>query len=208
VPAAPDPAKFLVVSLTVDEIRRALAARPPTPLREPQPRAAAVAMVLRPGEDDLAALLIRRAEHPLDFWSGHVAFPGGRAEPGESSIETATRETVEEVGLDLGRHAELLGGLDEIQAVGGGRIMGLSIRPWVFALRDSPPPFALSDEVASAHWVPLHDLLDPARRAPFPYVHEGAELVFPSIRVGGLTVWGLTYLMIMDFQAVLGALRR
>lgn len=193
------------MSPTVDEIRRALSARSPASLREPLPATAAVAMVLRPEDEGLAALLIRRAEHPLDFWSGHVAFPGGRAKQGETSIETAIRETAEEVGLDLRRHAELLGGLDEIQAVGRGRAIELSIRPWVFALREPPPPFTLSEEVASAHWIPIRDLLDPARRAPLTYVHEGTELVFPSIPVGGLTVWGLTYLMIVDFQTALEA---
>jgi 8-oxo-dGTP pyrophosphatase MutT (NUDIX family) len=160
-------------------------------------------MVLHAGPEGLAALFIRRAERPDDLWSGHVAFPGGRAEPGESSVETAVRETAEEVGLDLRGRGEVLGGLDEIQAIGRGRAMGLSIRPWVFALREEPPAFTLSDEVASAHWVPLRDLLDPARRAPFPYVHEGTELTLPSIRVSGLTIWGLTYRMIEVFQGVL-----
>jgi 8-oxo-dGTP pyrophosphatase MutT (NUDIX family) len=197
-----------VVGPTVDHVRRALAARPPASLREPLPRMAAVAVVLRPGDDGLDVLLIRRAEHPLDYWSGHVAFPGGRAQPEETSIETAIRETSEELGLDLRRHAELLGGLDEIQAVGRGRAIALGIRPWVFAVREGPPPFTLSDEVASAHWVPLRELLDPARRAPFPYVHEGTELILPSIRVSGLTVWGLTYLMIEGFQAALAAAQR
>lgn len=189
---------------TLDEIRRALRDRAPARLPAPLPRAAAVAMVLHPGDEGLAALFIRRAEYPGDFWSGHVAFPGGRAVPGETSVETAVRETAEEVGLDLRRLGEMLGGLDEITAVGGGRALGLSIRPWVFALREPPPPFTLSEEVASAHWVPLRELLDPARRAPFPYVHQGTELVFPSIRVGGLTIWGLTYQMIELFQVALG----
>ncbi len=188
---------------TLDEIRRALAARAPVPLSEPLPRAAAVAMVLHGGEQGLSALFIRRAEHPSDHWSGHVAFPGGRAQPGESSVETAVRETAEEVGLDLQRSGELLGGLDEMQAVGRGRAMGLSIRPWVFALREAPPPLTLSGEVASVHWIAVRDLLDPARRAPFPYVYEGTEVVLPSIRVGGLTIWGLTYRMVELFELVL-----
>lgn len=188
---------------TVDEIRRALAARPPAPPRGQPAKAAAVAMVLSPADADLSVLLIRRAERPLDFWSGHAAFPGGRAQPGELSVDTAIRETAEEVGLDLRERAELLGGLDEVQAVGRGKVLELWIRPWVFALRERPPPLTLSDEVASAHWVPLRELMDPARQAPFPYVHEGTELVFPSIRVAGLTVWGLTYLMIRNFEAML-----
>ncbi len=192
-------------TLTLEQIRRALLARPPARLAQRLPRTAAVAMVLRSGEEGLAALFIRRAEHPGDLWSGHVAFPGGRAEPGETSVDTALRETAEEVGLDLRTLGEILGGLDEIQAIGRGQAMGLSIRPWVFALREPPPRFTLSDEVASAHWIPLRDLLDPARRAPYPYVLEGIELVLPSIRVGGLTIWGLTYQMVEVFRAALEA---
>jgi 8-oxo-dGTP pyrophosphatase MutT (NUDIX family) len=187
----------------LDRIRRALAARPPASLPAPLPRSAAVALVLRPGDEGPAALFIRRAEHPDDTWSGHVALPGGRAEPGEASVDTAVRETAEEVGLDLARLGELVGGLDELQAIGRGGAMGLSIRPWVFALRDPPPPLTLSEEVASAHWIALDELLDPARRAPYPYVHQGVELVLPSIRVAGLTVWGLTYQMVELFRAVL-----
>ena len=33
--------------------------------------------------EDLELLLIRRAEHPLDPWSGHIALPGGRRDPGD-----------------------------------------------------------------------------------------------------------------------------
>jgi 8-oxo-dGTP pyrophosphatase MutT (NUDIX family) len=192
-----------VVTPSLDQIRGALAARPPLPLPEPLPRHAAVAIVLRPAADGLEALLIRRADHPGDFWSGHMAFPGGRAAPGEVSTETAMRETAEEVGLDLRERGELLGGLDELQAIGRGQHMGLSIRPWVFGLRGPAPSLTLSHEVASAHWLRVRDLLDPASQAPFPYVHEGERLVFPSLRVEGLVIWGLTYRMIEIFQEVL-----
>jgi hypothetical protein len=57
--------------------------------------------------------------------------------------------------------------------------------------------------VASAHWLRVRDLLDPVHQAPFPYVHEGERLVFPSLRVEGLVIWGLTYRMIEIFQEVL-----
>ena len=54
---------------------------------------AAVAMVVAPDGDDLAALLIERAKHPLDPWSGHMAFPGGRHDATDPSLErTAIRE--------------------------------------------------------------------------------------------------------------------
>ena len=193
---------------SLEEIRRALALRPPELLPEPLPRRAAVSIVLREPPSGLEVLFIRRAEREGDLWSGHVAFPGGRVEPGEGIEEAAVRETEEEVGLDLRATGLRLGALDEIPAIGRGRAVGLSIQPWVWELQGEPGPFRLSAEVASAHWVRLGDLLDPARRAPFPYVHEGRSLVLPSLDVDGLVIWGLTYRMIEIFAEVLGAGRR
>ncbi|CAM9401160.1 unnamed protein product [Phaeothamnion confervicola] len=46
-------------------------------------------------------LLIQRAHNPRDLWSGHLALPGGRQEPGESDLQTVVRECREEVGLKL-----------------------------------------------------------------------------------------------------------
>ncbi len=189
---------------TLDEVRRALSRRPPELLPVRLPRQAAVAIVLRQPPSGLEVLFIRRAEREGDLWSGHVAFPGGGVEPGEGIEEAAVRETGEEVGIDLRSLAVRLGALDEIQAIGRGRAVGLSIQPWVWALHREPGPFRLSDEVASAHWVRLADLLDPARRAPFPYVHEGVQLVLPSLDVDGLVIWGLTYRMLSTFAGMLG----
>ena len=196
-----------MASLTLAEVHRALVEHPPSRLPERLPRRAAVALVLHADGPDLLALLIQRAERRGDPWSGQVAFPGGRAEPGETLVETAVRETSEEVGLDLAAGAELLGGLDEIQAVGRSRPLGLSIQPWVFGMRGVPGPLRCSEEVASAHWLRLRDLLDPAREVPYPYEFEGRTLELPSVRLEGLVVWGLTYRMLRTFAGVLSSRR-
>jgi 8-oxo-dGTP pyrophosphatase MutT (NUDIX family) len=189
---------------TLEDVRAALARRPPEPLPERLPRRSAVAIVLRDLPAGLEVLFIRRAERAGDLWSGHVAFPGGRVEPGEGLEEAAIRETWEEVGIDLRQSGVRLGALDELPAIGRGRAVGLSIQPWVWALTGDPGPFRLSEEVAAVQWVRFADLLDPARRAPFPYVHEGVELVLPSLDVDGLVIWGLTYRMLEILAEVLG----
>ena len=177
------------------QIRAALAVRPAERVTDAVRSRAAVAIILREGTDGLEALFIRRAEHPRDPWSGQVAFPGGRSEPADADLAaTARRETLEEIGLDLLRSAELLGPLDEVRAMARLRPMDLSITPFVFRLLEAVPT-TLSPEVTSLHWLPLRALLDPASGSTLEYVHEAATLKFPSLDVGGLVIWGLTYRM-------------
>ena len=53
-------------------------------------------LILFLGDD----LLILRRDHTEGIpWPGYLDFPGGSREPGESAIDCALRETVEEVGL-------------------------------------------------------------------------------------------------------------
>jgi 8-oxo-dGTP pyrophosphatase MutT (NUDIX family) len=177
------------------QIRAALALRAAERVADAVRSRAAVAIILKEGADGLEALFIRRAEHPRDPWSGQVAFPGGRSEPRDTDLaETARRETLEEIGLDLATAAELLGPLDEVRAMARLRPMDLSIMPFVFRLREAVPT-TLSPEVTSLHWLPLRALLDPAAASTTEYVHEAATLRFPSLDVGGLVIWGLTFRM-------------
>src|SRR5213596_3679172 len=66
-------------------------------------RFAAILLLLRMGEHgDPELLMIKRADAEGDPWSGHIACPGGRMEPGDHDLEqTAIRETWEETGVDL-----------------------------------------------------------------------------------------------------------
>ncbi|SLM33862.1 NUDIX hydrolase domain-like [Lasallia pustulata] len=51
---------------------------------------------------DPEVLFIKRAARTGDRWTSHVALPGGKREPADSSDwATGARETLEEVGLDL-----------------------------------------------------------------------------------------------------------
>lgn len=189
---------------TWDDVRAALAARAPAQVQDPPSSRAAVALILREGPRGIEVLFIRRAEHPQDPWSGQMAFPGGRAEPGDADLRaTAIRETREEIGVDLGAAAEPLGGLDEVRAMARMRPMNLTITPFVFRLRETFDP-VLSDEVRSVHWLPLGELLGTARRSTMDYAHQGESMQFPCLRVDELVIWGLTYRMFMSFQERFG----
>jgi 8-oxo-dGTP pyrophosphatase MutT (NUDIX family) len=192
------------VNPTWEDVRTALAARQPAQVADPPSSRAAVALILRDGAQGIEVLFIRRAEHPQDPWSGQMAFPGGRAEPGDADLRaTAIRETREEIGVDLATAAAPMGGLDEVRAMARMRPMSLTITPFVFRLREPFEP-VLSDEVTSVHWLPLGELLGTARRSTMDYAHQGENLQFPCLRVDELVIWGLTYRMFMGFQERFG----
>ena len=72
-------------------------------------RHAAVAMIL---DDQQRLLMMQRAKHEKDPWSGHMGFPGGGYEVQDENIrKTAERECLEEVGIDLVQCSAFLGGL-------------------------------------------------------------------------------------------------
>jgi 8-oxo-dGTP pyrophosphatase MutT (NUDIX family) len=191
------------VEPTWDGVRRAFASRPSEPITPALASRAAVALILRDGEDGIELLFIRRAEHPQDPWSGQIAFPGGRAEPGDADLlATAVRETAEEIGLDLARAAEPFGALDEVRAMARMRPMELTILPFVFRLI-APAHLRLSAEVRSVYWLPLSALLGAELRSTMDYVHDGASLRFPCIRVDDVVIWGLTYRMLLALGELL-----
>lgn len=188
------------MATTWDAVRRALVHQGPGS-DAGNARRAAVALILRDGATGLELLFIRRSEHPQDPWSGQMAFPGGRAEPGDTDLRmTAIRETAEELALDLVADAEYLGQLEDVQAMARLRPMNLIIRPFVFRLSRAAE-LRLSDEVTSVHWIPLDPLLGDALRSTFEYEHEGVALEFPCLRVEEVVIWGLTYRMFRSFES-------
>jgi 8-oxo-dGTP pyrophosphatase MutT (NUDIX family) len=184
---------------------RALAAAPRSGDQGPR---ASVALVLAPGEAaaDARLLFIKRSDRPGDPWSGHVAFPGGRSAAADAStLQTAIRETYEEVGLDLAACAEHVGSLEELPAIVRGVPVGLTIAPYVFALREAAPRLFPNHEVADTLWVPLGPLARGEGASTFMYVHEGKPLELPFLQLGEHRLWGLTHRMVISLLEAISA---
>jgi 8-oxo-dGTP pyrophosphatase MutT (NUDIX family) len=184
-------------------VRRAFGGTETDPLAPaPAGRHAVVAAILRDSPVGAEVLLIRRAEHELDPWSGHMALPGGHGDASDSSlIATAVREISEEVGLDLLGHAQLLGRLPELVAVP----TQLTIFPLVFALATGHDPKANPNEVAEVVWATLEHLRSPLARGSHELVVRQQRQRYPAFDVHGRIVWGLTYRILGNLLSTLEA---
>lgn len=176
------------------------------PTLTPDPAAevlrAAVALILHepPGQSP-ELLFIERALRESDPWSGHMAFPGGRRDPGDAHIEqTAVREAREEVGIALDPS---IGRLDDFSSNRNPRRPPLAISPFVYALAERPRVVS-NQEVQSTVWIPVSWILHPDSAVEYRVESALRGGTFPAFRYRGYTVWGLTYRILRSFFAVLG----
>lgn len=181
-------------------LRQALLRREPLRARAaPDVPRAAVALLVRPAPPELEILLIRRAVREGDPWSGHMAFPGGRAQPGDADLaHTAARETYEEVGIDPRVGGHWLGALDDLAPASG--VRRIVVQPHVFAVPADALPVPDPREVEAALWISLGELADPAVATEYLHVLEGgAQVRLPAFGTRGQVIWGMTHRMLSQF---------
>lgn len=151
-------------------------------------RWAAVALIVVP--DPEAFLLIRRAERLGDPWSGHLALPGGRWDPGDFDLlATAIRETREEVGIILER-VNASGPLDDV-IPRTPVLPPVAVRPFLFNLAERPA-IVPNPEVAGTAWIELNPLRRPDARQEITLDVRGERRIFPAYRTPIGPIWGLT----------------
>jgi 8-oxo-dGTP pyrophosphatase MutT (NUDIX family) len=179
----------LLASLTVGE-----QTRPPDDGR----KRAAVAALLHDEEPGPRVLLMKRTERDSDPWSGHISLPGGRLDASDPHLlQTAIRETHEELGIDLSG-ARLIGRLPVLSPLTSGP-NGMEVTPFVFVTSVAVEPQP-SPEAQSAFWLPVD--LAASGALDDTYTYPGTSRTFPSWRFESHTIWGLTWRILGDLLAV------
>jgi 8-oxo-dGTP pyrophosphatase MutT (NUDIX family) len=181
-------------------LRAALAAPPAQPplegdypeLRAHASKEAAVLIAVTDRAEPGVVLTVRR-EH-LRTHAGQIAFPGGRAEPGEEPVAAALRESHEEILLEP-TAVELVGTIEPYRTV-----TGYVVTPVLGVVAPEVPLQPHEQEVAELFEAPLAVLLDPANHSRVSALFQGRERHYYEIVWERRRIWGATAAMIVNLS--------
>lgn len=157
------------------------------------PRQASVLLALtdHPTEPDI--VLTKRASH-LSQHAGEVSFPGGKwEEQDQSLIETALRETHEEIGIA----PELVQVLN-VEPFALNR-NGMRVTPFVGVVPHELSFTPCPEEIDAVFRVPVQFFMGDPRYRTDLYVLAGKELWSPAYKFENFDIWGLTSRILVGF---------
>jgi len=175
----------------LDELRRMLS----TPINpdiqtDGKYRLASILVVIY-GKDPLVVM----TEKPQDmkFHAGEISFPGGKLDKDDSDLlETALRETSEEIGLTVTRD-QVIGQLNPVVTLNSGFL----ILPFV-SIVDKIPSLSANCEVEKIFHIPLKPFLKTRARDPDP-AHNIIQEMY-TFEYQNQIVWGASARILKQIQ--------
>jgi len=165
---------------------------------------AAVAIILRDTECGTECLMMQRAIHERDPWSGQMSFPGGKIDPQDENAKAAAiREASEEVGAKL-MEPDYIGQLDDLYGLKLDGIYSVLVSCYVFKPQGELS-LAANHEVADMVWLPLKNLQDPDNAYDFVYPSQNS-LSMPAVMIDEgkeQILWGMSLRMLANLYELL-----
>jgi 8-oxo-dGTP pyrophosphatase MutT (NUDIX family) len=163
---------------------------------------AAVTLFLRSAENSAELLFIKRAERAGDPWSGHLAFPGGRAEKQDATmVDLAMREAAEEVGIDARNGGKVLGRLPAFRPLSA-RIPAVIVTPFVALVPRDVVLRLQRSEVQDTFWMSLATLRGTGRSETVRWESKDGAREFPAFPSPKGPIWGITERILSQFLAL------
>jgi len=176
------------------EITNKLSSRNKRSIDFPDFRKSAVLMLFLEKNNSPHVVLTVRSDK-VSTHKGQVAFPGGsHDEDDKDFLETALRETYEEIGLHQSL-IEILGEYDEYIS-----IMGFHVYVFVGALKDRPEYNICEDEIAELIEVPFSLFYNEEYTKTERVLYDGNEYDVYYYDYNGITIWGMTARILTDFS--------
>jgi len=130
--------------------------------------------------------------------SGQISLPGGKMENSDRDlIETALRETKEEIGVTVSK-SEVVGSLSELYIMAS----HFNILPVVAVLASKPEIIADEREVQEVIIASLDDLLLTETSKEKDILVRGYEIIAPYFDISNEVVWGATAMIISEFITI------
>ena len=143
------------------------------------------------GDDPIVVM----TEKPQDmkFHAGEISFPGGKLDEGDLDLlETALRETNEEIGLNVTRD-QVIGQLEPVVTLNSGFL----ILPFV-SIVDKIPPLSANCEVEKIFHIPLESFLKTGTQDPDP-THNIIQEMY-VFEYQNQIVWGASARILKQIQ--------
>lgn len=187
-----------------DALENQLSTRPPQALRVPglvlREAAVLVPLLLR---DGVPQVLFTKRPTTLRHHAGQYSFPGGSRDAVDPTpLQTALRETREELGIDV-TGVRVLGALDEVPTLGGS---GFRIQPFVGVLPQGLEYKPNPAEVEFIVEVPLAHLMDPTVHRTEPHFSRGVAYEVDFYTYERHVIWGATGRILRHLLSLTGAL--
>ncbi len=177
-------------------IREVLALRQKRHIVDPDLVSAAVLLPIYRKDGQYHILLIRRTE-TVKKHKGEISFPGGVYEERDGSLlETALRESAEEIGLKAG-DVEILGKLDDEVSVTTNYVISpfVAAIPWPYRFRLDRRE---TEDIIEA---PIDSLLD--SNYSRPEIIKGETVTADYYKCRDRIIWGATARILHKFLAIL-----
>lgn len=156
-----------------------------------------VLLLLFDYREKLHACLIKRPAH-MKHHAGQIALPGGRMEEGETAIETALRETHEEIGITPDK-IQILGKLSSFYV----EVSCFQIQPIVGWLNETPRTILNKDEVEKVLFLPIENFKPPYQSINIET--RTGRLDVPCIKYNNEIIWGATAMILSEFYDVINS---
>lgn len=162
------------------------------------PKPGSVLIMLYEEDGIIKFPLIKRPEY-AGAHSGQISLPGGKAEAGETAIETALREGEEEIGIKR-EEIEVIGMLSQFFVIPS----NFMVIPVIGFHRSVPTFQADQHEVERILVGSIEELLEPNAIKEKEILAAGRfKMRAPHFEIEKEIVWGATAMMLNEFRTVL-----
>lgn len=164
-----------------------------------KPKPSAVLILFYQNKNEIYFPLILRNSYN-GVHSAQVSFPGGKKELDETLMETALRETEEEIGIKR-ELIMIIGELSQLYIPPSGFL----VQPYIGYIKEAPSFSPNPNEVNTLMEVPLKLIMDNtiAGKKKIKVGSNNIKINYPFYSILGQTVWGATAMMLSELKEVL-----